>query len=213
MRENDIDCCNKSMMPFNDLHSLRYLFDHLPLYSKIVEVGCWAGYTTVHLGTWAKAKGGHVYVVDTFNGRGSILEDETGNPLSALKSNLKKFKLEDTVTIIKSTSDDALEKLPKDVNMVFIDGDHRYNQIKKDIINYKKITSGIICGHDFNGYVYEEQYINEDFVEGRHHGVSKAVQEEFDYPKALFDSIWFDTTYHPAEAIELDDINEDALSD
>lgn len=56
----------------------------------------------------------------------------------------------DRVVLMKMTSDEALNLIPM-VDFVHIDGDHRYEQVKKDIANYKiKVKpGGIISGHDW----------------------------------------------------------------
>jgi hypothetical protein len=50
------------------------------------------------------------------------------------------------------------------VDMVFIDGDHEYEAVKRDILNARKMLKpgGILCGHDFSD---------------AHPGVMKAVRE------------------------------------
>ena len=66
-------------------------------------------------------------------------------------------------------------------DFIFIDADHRYSQLSKDIKNfYPKVRhGGLLCGHDFNSGEYDEKYIEEDFVGGIHHGVTKAVVDRF----------------------------------
>jgi hypothetical protein len=57
----------------------------------------------------------------------------------------------DNITHIRKTSDDAVDEL-KDikVDIIYIDGLHTYDQVKKDINNYKGLIkeSGFISGHD-----------------------------------------------------------------
>ena len=49
-------------------------------------------------------------------------------------------------------SDDAVSLTPTEVDFVWIDGDHRSEQITKDILNYypKVKSGGIFGGHDWN---------------------------------------------------------------
>lgn len=64
----------------------------------------------------------------------------------------KRHKTNPKIIKIKQKSDDAVKYFSdKSLDMVYIDGDHRYEQIKKDIINYlpKIKYNGIICGHDY----------------------------------------------------------------
>jgi predicted O-methyltransferase YrrM len=65
-------------------------------------------------------------------------------------------------------------------DLVYIDGVHTYEQVKKDIENYRKIVkpNGLLCGHD---------YLNE----GHLVGVFEAVNEIFGKPDIIFeDTTW-----------------------
>jgi len=57
----------------------------------------------------------------------------------------------DRSILIRDFSDNAVTKTPPVVDFVFVDGDHRYEQVRKDIDNYmpKIREGGIIAGHDF----------------------------------------------------------------
>ena len=67
--------------------------------------------------------------------------------------------------LLRRTSDDAVKEVPEKIDYVFIDGDHNYKQVVKDINNYapKVRTGGIVAGHDYL----------------RQNGVSNAVDEYF----------------------------------
>jgi hypothetical protein len=55
---------------------------------------------------------------------------------------------------LRETSDEAINTIKNidfDINLVYIDGLHTYNQVKKDIINYLPlIKNGFISGHDYH---------------------------------------------------------------
>lgn len=54
--------------------------------------------------------------------------------------------------LIKSTSDMAKDKLDnQSIDLLFIDGDHRYEFVKRDIENYwpKLKQNGVLLGHDY----------------------------------------------------------------
>ena len=190
--EKEIDLAGIMQFTGADIESLRHLMYNL-VAPKIIEIGCWSGYSTVHLASWAKERGGHVWSIDTFDGRGSTLENITDKykPYTAMLKNLKTFDVEDTVTILAGSSDDRINDVPDDCNMLFIDGDHRYNQVKKDLDNYDpKIKHGIICGHDMDNLKWDEKYINVDTHDNVHHGVTKAVSEKYGKFIWLPRSIW-----------------------
>ncbi len=74
-------------------------------------------------------------------------------PVEAFKcmeKNLQKFK--EKVQLIKATSDEAIKLVPNDLDFVYVDGNHDYEFVKRDLINYsaKLKPNGVIGGHDFN---------------------------------------------------------------
>ncbi len=63
---------------------------------------------------------------------------------------LKDFS--DKVIPLQLTSEEAADKIPSDLDMVYIDGNHAYPYVKKDIeLYYQKIKpGGLIGGHDID---------------------------------------------------------------
>jgi len=59
----------------------------------------------------------------------------------------------DRVVPLQMTSEDAVDFVPNDLDMVYIDGNHAYDYVKKDIeLYYPKVKpGGIIGGHDIDG--------------------------------------------------------------
>lgn len=90
--------------------------------------------------------------------------------------NLKDHISSGKVTMHKGSLYD--KKVPSIFDMIFIDGNHEYEFIKKDIQIAKKVVPrGLICGHDFG-------------TEWR--DVEKAVREEFGTNFGTFgSSLWF----------------------
>jgi hypothetical protein len=95
--------------------------------------------------------------------------------------NIFKNRIENISNIshIRKLSDDAITDLEGlNFDFVYIDGLHTYDQVKKDISNYKHIIKegGFVGGHDYqSGWV----------------GVVKAVDEILSKPDKIFsDSSW-----------------------
>lgn len=141
---------------------------------SIVEIGSWKGRSTHALLSTCKGK---VYAIDHFKGTlsdGEAHKEAFNNPNSIYKQfrkNLKDFK---NLKVLKMGSEKAAKKF-KDysVDMVFIDGDHSYEAVKRDIELWNLKARKMICGHDYN------------FPE-----VKKAVDERFENVKVL-GSIWY----------------------
>jgi len=62
---------------------------------------------------------------------------------------LKNYK--DKIEFIRKTSIEAVNKVPDNIDFLYIDGSHDYEHVKKDIeLYYPKVKQGgIIGGHDF----------------------------------------------------------------
>lgn len=67
------------------------------------------------------------------------------------------------------------------LDMVFIDGDHRYSRASRDIDLWwpKLRRGGMMCGDDMDADDWDEAHIEIDYMEQKHHGVIKAVVEHF----------------------------------
>jgi len=54
---------------------------------------------------------------------------------------------------LQMTSEEAVDFIPNDLDMVYIDGNHAYEYVKRDIeLYYQKVKSGgLIGGHDIEG--------------------------------------------------------------
>jgi len=170
-------------MTASDLH---FLYRILQKFKKdgmtVYEVGAWTGMSTCLIGSVVKGCKGRMVTVDNFKGS----NDNQAEFLSLvpvrrlLERNLGRFGLEQVVTIIDGDSADVAGTVEDGaVDFVFVDGDHRYSGVKKDLDAWlpKIKMGGVLAGHDYNYPGYDEKHIEEDYVDGRHHGVSKALEE------------------------------------
>lgn len=110
-----------------------------------------------------------LYLIDPYASYSDYGQDSLDVAEKIAHSKLKAYK--DKVVWLKLKSDDAIKLIKeahKGIDFVYIDGDHQYQQVKKDIENYWAILKkgGIIGGDDIdNGY------------DPSHDGVMQAVQE------------------------------------
>ncbi len=159
-----------------------------PEHKVIYEIGAWTGNSTTVLAEHAKEVGGHVWTIDTFDGRGSLLEDYSNEFTikTQLFDNLKSRELLEFVTVLEGSSNDFHSNVKNSsIDFMFIDGDHRYNQFKQDLDNWwpKMKKGGLFTGHDLDvDFIYDENYINMDYKNG-HHGIKKGLSEKFDTDK------------------------------
>jgi predicted O-methyltransferase YrrM len=131
---------------------LNWLASHAEKCQVIVEFGCFLGRSTRALGDNCP---GIIYAVDPWDGKyynidGSVAGWINTNVFDYFRANLADLIKKNKVIPVKQFS--QLFRGPVNADLVFIDGDHRYEEVKKDIYNaLTMLTSGgIIAGHDYN---------------------------------------------------------------
>lgn len=117
-----------------------YLFTKaLSIKPKIIlEIGAAGGGSSIVLGTVAKQCGGHLWSIDP-------------RPEGRWLPNIRRFELEDFVTLIVSPSPwSGADFLPGDIDFLFVDGDHRTTNCLIDFFFYAHYVKigGLIAVHD-----------------------------------------------------------------
>lgn len=143
-----------------------------------VEIGTWEGDSTAFMAEKIKESGKNIkfYTIDTFEPYYHTFKKET------VQADYEKYlnNIEQVWEYIITLKGDSCEMASRfddgSVSFIFIDGDHRYEKIKQDILTWlpKLKPDGIIAGHDY-GWNYP--------------GVVKAVDEIFDH-KVINHDIW-----------------------
>jgi MMP 1-O-methyltransferase len=128
-----------------------------------VEIGTYTGISSVAIGMAYKKYGNVLYTIDHHKGnrehqKGERFFEEQYydekhdrvNTLFGLIKNLEAAGLEETVIPIISDSNTVAKKWDSLISFLFIDGDHEYDQVKRDFVNWEKflIGNGIIFIHD-----------------------------------------------------------------
>lgn len=129
----------------------------------IIEIGSHHGRSTRALGDHVKV---HVMSLDC-----------AVDTLPARQANLADLVASRRVSLVTKTSQDALPALEDVVaDMLFIDGDHAYEQVAWEVDNYAPLLlrGGLLCGHDYGVFP----------------GVTRAIDERFKRRFELVGSIW-----------------------
>lgn len=115
---------------------------------NMIEIGCYSGESTIIFSDYFK----NVITIDP-------LESNYHDSDSASESDfemvynvfMNRIKYRKNITLIRKKSDDAIHFIENKVDFVYIDGMHTYDQVKKDIINYRSLINdgGFIGGHDY----------------------------------------------------------------
>lgn len=186
----------------------------------MLEIGAWAGSSTLLFADQLRKVNGKIITVDIWDNYTEIKGSKY--PKNHNRQKMKEANINDkmykifihnikssgykNISFLRMKSEQALKLFSdKSFDLIYIDGDHSYKQIKKDIILAKKKIkkNGIICGDDLG---IEYKNINKKFTDkksrfylnpkeidysrlnngksidhdtGCHLGVSFAVHEEF----------------------------------
>jgi predicted O-methyltransferase YrrM len=161
----------------------------------VFELGTYTGRSAMTMLPHIKRMQGRLYCVDWFRGNPGVTAEITTsyqrhNILDIFLNNIKEAGYGDYVTVLVGTSHDVSRIVAQNsADFIFIDADHRYSKVKSDILEwYPKLKpGGLICGHDFDRHLKDCDYnrvlekCEEDFIDGCHYGVTRAVCEEFSY--------------------------------
>lgn len=165
---------------------------------RVLEVGAWKGCSTAVLADAVSEYNGRVVSIDTFKGSVNTwnLGEAAENRLEAVcRQNMEKLGFAETVVTVISSSLNAVDLFQDEYfDLVFIDGDHRYEPFVTDVRAWltKVAVGGILCGHD---HTSERKYRDHDAATRKlfddspeidylenigHPGVIKGLQDIFD---------------------------------
>lgn len=134
--------------------STSFLMEHFKEKKDIVsvEIGSQYGYNAYNILSNLSIK--KLYLVDPYESYQGYDEDwasdkGVNNAYQKCKQVIKPY--EKSVVFVLRYSQDAIDDIPNGVDFVYIDGNHQYEYVKKDMDSfYPKICSGgVLCGHDF----------------------------------------------------------------
>lgn len=141
----------KGWFHVGDIKQYRSLAEQVPDNGTIVELGVWKGRSLCSIADIIKAKNLTVYAVDTF--KGSINEPEEHSEAKKIdlqkefEDNMKNFGI--NAKVYAMTTDEASKKIDEKFDLIFIDAEHTFEAVSKDIQNWMPKCKGIIAGHDY----------------------------------------------------------------
>jgi len=112
----------------------------------LVEIGCWMGRTTSILLQAAKPWHARVVTIDPFT---PMPNSRDAGSAARWRRNLARVGLEPGA-LMPCTSDEAAAQWTEPVAMVFIDGDHNYAAVRRDLDNWTRLVKvgGVVALHD-----------------------------------------------------------------
>lgn len=115
----------------------------------IVEIGSWKGKSTILLASGSMKVGGEkVFAIDPHKplAEEGYVEDTEAE----FRKNIMAAGVQDHVVPMVMTSEEAAKGWSKPIRLLWIDGDHRYEQVKRDFLLWSPhvVEGGIIAMHD-----------------------------------------------------------------
>ena len=133
----------------SELRALHRLASRLPANAVVVEIGSAQGRSTLVLAhAVCNGNGGEVFAIDPFEPDAAIPSALTNNE-AALRENIARSGFTN-ITIIKDFSSTVGRWFDRPIDLLFIDGDHRYEAVKTDfdLFEPKIVDGGILAMHD-----------------------------------------------------------------
>lgn len=174
-----VNCLFDMQMTTYDMAALEELVVNLkPKHS--LEVGSWKGLSSGIIARHTDV----LYCVDTWAGCNSepdMQREAQADPIfPVFVNNMQALGVAEKIKPLMMSSDEAKLIFKKDhLNFIYIDGDHSYEQIKKDLDWWDYLCKhGILAGHDYDS---------------THSEVMKAVGERFGSKVAVINktSVWY----------------------
>ena len=147
------------------------------LTGDVVEIGSWQGRSTIFLGNAVKdSSNGTMYAIDHF--RGNLGKEDFYKVDGSLDDLAEKFlanvsaaDLNDHVQLLDMSAEDAASRLAKTrIRFLFIDGDHTYEGVKRDIeLFFPLLQKGAIVVFDdyFDGFPGLLKAVEESVIENK----------------------------------------------
>jgi len=139
----------EGMLTQGEAEYLYHMAQTNPGKGVIVEIGSWKGKSTICLARGSRAVGGEkIYAVDPH--RPLADEGYFEDTEAEFLRNLAESAVTEQVAPMVMASEDAVRGWDRPIRLLWIDGDHRYEQVKRDFLSWEPhvIDGGIIAMHD-----------------------------------------------------------------
>lgn len=168
----------------NDAHTIKGWFSAsegellyklaLSVKGIIVEIGSYEGRSTLYLAKAKQVSGrGLVVAVDTFRGSSEHIKFGQIDTYESFISNMKRFGVMDVIDVRRGCSSDIAGDFNDSIGMLFIDGSHEYEHVKRDFEMWapKVAHNGIIAFHDMIYWQGPKRVFAKEIIDSRRYTV------------------------------------------
>ncbi|NBI29838.1 class I SAM-dependent methyltransferase [Chengkuizengella marina] len=166
------------MMTEDELQALLLCVMNHDVDGDIVEIGAWAGLSTILLAMGETLSRLHRRVITIDHFKGSLEHQamlKGKSTYSMFMRNISLCKVKDKIKVLQMDSQEAHKLLDQQISILFLDGSHMYPHVKKELKYYpeKVKKNGLILIHD-----YEPQWQTKIAVD-------EWIQENEEYEKVV----------------------------
>lgn len=135
-------------LTFEEKQTLFDLGSQLAGGSIIVEIGSYHGASAACLAAASINQRIPIYCIDTW--MNDAVSDDRGDTLGIFLKNVQ--PVGKNITCVRGYSFDVFSNIPDKIDLLFIDGDHSYEGVKKDLQYYlpKMNINGMLIMHDYS---------------------------------------------------------------
>ncbi len=161
---------------------------------RVVEVGSWKGFSTVYLAHAVSDYNGIVFAVDHWLGSPGAEHHQCAQSkdiLAIFRRNMEAMKCSYFAKpMVMGSLTAASVFANRSLDMVFLDGDHRYTEFKADLEAWlpKLRLGGMLCGHDGSTPFWKQPTEVQEFIKTKreedylekyqlHPGITLALHE------------------------------------
>ncbi len=116
----------------------------------VVEIGSYCGGSTVVIARTAsrRAPGARVFAIEPFSAEGARYQRDYE---SLFDANVADWGVGATIQKIRKLSDDAAAGWTRPIDFLYIDGDHSYEAVVRDVRNFVPFVreAGVVAFHDY----------------------------------------------------------------
>jgi predicted O-methyltransferase YrrM len=134
-----------------EIHGLvRALRSVTPPALCVVEIGSYCGGSTVVIARTAarRAPGARVFAIEPFSAEGARYQR---NYESLFDANVADWSVGTTIEKVRTTSDAAAPGWKRPIDFLYVDGDHSYDAVVRDVRNFVPFVreGGVFAFHDY----------------------------------------------------------------
>jgi predicted O-methyltransferase YrrM len=148
-----------------ELHELYRLAQNCPSNPKVLEIGSYLGASTCYIGAAVAQKNGVVYCVDTWMNQ--TMPEGLRDTYNDFRTNTDPLS-HCIIPVRKASRMLSIEDISAPLDLVFIDGDHSYLQVKEDfqLVSAWLSPAGLIAFHDYRYFPGVSRVVGEAIATG-----------------------------------------------